>query len=1062
MAVEVGSAVGYLDLDISGFLSGLRQANDEAGKQGQQIEKTLSDKFKSAGQKISSAGSTLTKTVTLPILGVGTAGMKVATDFEKAMSEVRAITGATGDNVSGDFSRLRNEAIELGASTAFSAGEVANAMTEMAKAGWNTEQIIAGMGGVLDAAAASGESLGSVSTIVADAITGFGMAAADSSRVADLLTQAANAGTIGVGDLGESFKYIAPVAQSMGLSIEDVTTAISAMSMAGIKGSQAGTSLRGVLTRMVKPTDAVAVAMEELGIVLTNQDGSFKSLDTIVAEMRTSFSGLSDEQKTYYAAVLAGQEGMSGLLSLLNLTQEEYDAIAASMDNAGGVAQKTAEVMQDNLQSKIEQLMGSLESLAIVLADNIIPSLTTFIEWLTGLIEKFTALDPAAQKTILVIAGIALAIGPVLSIIGKLTTGVGGVISIFEKFGGAAAKAAPPISSSTTALGGMAKTALSMVGAGAGIMLAATGLALLAQSSIALADAGWPAIAVMGGLVVALAGLAVGAAAIAPALTAGAVGLVAFGGAVALVGVGILAATGGVALLATQLPVISQYGAEAATNIALLGGAMVTFGGGALAAGGGAATLGAGLLAVGAGATAAAAGVALLGVGVIVLGTGVLVLGAGLATCGAGLTLISNTANSAADGLTNLTVASGAAFIPIAAGALSCTALAVAFGALAASVGLAGVAFLGAATSCALLLAAMAGTASSVKSIEKSASSAADSLEDMVKSVDVAKAGIEGLGSLADRTMTAFVKVFSNTNKKASSEATSMANNIVKSIDKEFKHIPKDTESTMKKMNNFTNDGMKKMNSTVKSSVNDSSKAMSNGMNSMNSAVSSGMSKVNSTIRSGFSSATSYIKSLSGQARSWGADIIQGIANGINSKIGTLKSAVNNAANVIYKNLHFSVPDEGPLTEYETWMPDFMKGLAKGIQDNSYRVKSAMQGVAEDMVLDVKPADVEAFSKDDTKNLKDYNITLIDTVGLYKQLIEQMKLYSEYSGIVSGDNNIFKSVTAKFEADKPRKEEKSESQDEKSKPDVLNIPITIGEEQIETVVVDLLRREVRT
>ena len=187
------------------------------------------------------------------------------------MSEVKAISGATGK----EFDALRNKAIELGASTAFSAGEVAEAMTEMAKAGWSSQQIIDGMGGVLDAAAASGEGLAIVSTIVADTVTGFGLAASDSSKIADLLTQAANSGTIGVTDLGESFKYIAPVAASMGLSVEDVTTAISAMSMAGIKGSQAGTSLRTMLTRMVKPTDAVADAMEELGLELANEDGSF-------------------------------------------------------------------------------------------------------------------------------------------------------------------------------------------------------------------------------------------------------------------------------------------------------------------------------------------------------------------------------------------------------------------------------------------------------------------------------------------------------------------------------------------------------------------------------------------------------------------------------------------------------------------------------------------------------------------------------------------------------------------------------------------------------------------
>lgn len=436
MAVDVGSAVGYLDLDISGFLAGLKSAQREADTTSKNIATKIGGNLSGMGKSLTSVGTTLTKNVTVPLLGVGTAGLKVATDFEKGMSQVKAISGATGK----DFDALREKAIELGADTAFSANEVAEAMTEMAKAGWNSQQIIDGMEGVLAAAAASGESLATVSTIVADSITGFGLAASDSTKVADLLTQAANSGTIGITDLGESFKYIAPVASSMGLSIEDVTTAISAMSMAGIKGSQAGTSLRTMLTRMVKPTDAVAAAMDDLGIVLTNSDGSFKSLDTILAEMRTKFSGLTDEQKTYYAAVLSGQEGMSGLLSLMNLTQEEYDEIAASMDNAGGVAAETAAIMQDNLQSKVEQLGGSLESLAIKMADHVIPYLQKFVLWLTSLIDKFTALDPETQKTILKFAGIAAAAGPVLAIFGKLVTGTGNFITAIGKIPGTVSK----------------------------------------------------------------------------------------------------------------------------------------------------------------------------------------------------------------------------------------------------------------------------------------------------------------------------------------------------------------------------------------------------------------------------------------------------------------------------------------------------------------------------------------------------------------------------------------------------------------------------------------------
>ena len=436
MAVDAGGAVGYLDLDISGFLAGLKTAQKEADAASRNMTTKFGNSVTGIGKQLTSVGSTLTKNVTLPLVAVGTAGLKVATDFEKGMSQVKAISGATGK----DFEALREKAIELGADTSFSANEVAEAMTEMAKAGWDSQQIIDGMSGVLAAAAASGENLSTVSTIVADTITGFGLAAADSTKVADLLTQAANSGTIGISDLGESFKYVAPLANAMGISVEDAVTAITAMSMAGIKGSQAGTALSGVLSRLNGDNEKVRSTMKELGIEITNVDGSFKSLDDIVAALRNSFSGMTDEQKAYYATILAGQEGQKGLLALLNLSEDEYNKIAESMDNAGGVAEKTAAIMQDNLQSKIEQLGGALESLAIKLADYVVPYLQKLVEWLTNVVDKFTSLSPGVQKAILVFAGIAAAIGPVIFIAGNLITSFGSIISVIGKIPGAATK----------------------------------------------------------------------------------------------------------------------------------------------------------------------------------------------------------------------------------------------------------------------------------------------------------------------------------------------------------------------------------------------------------------------------------------------------------------------------------------------------------------------------------------------------------------------------------------------------------------------------------------------
>lgn len=459
MSVDVGSAVGYLDLDISGFLSGLRTAQAEADSKSKNIAAKIGNNISGVGKSLTSAGKTLTSAVTVPVAGAGAAIIKMSSSFESAMSRVQAISGATGD----DLTALNKKAQELGATTAFSASEVADGMTEMAKAGWNAGQIIDGMEGVLNAASASGENLANVSTIVADAITGFGMEAKEATKVADLLTQAANSGTIDINDLGESFKYIAPVASTMGFSIEEVTTAIAAMSKAGIKGSQAGTSLRTMLTRMVKPTDQVAAAMGELDIKLTEQDGSFKSLNKITSEMREKFANMTDEQKAYYATILAGQEGMSGLLSILNLTQEEYDEISKSMDNANGIAKETADVMLDNLKGQVTILKSSLEGLAIQLGEVILPYLKRFVEWVQNLVIKFQNLAPEQKEQIVKWAAFAAAIGPVLFVIGKLITGVGNMITTFSKVPGIIDKVKTGFGAMKVALAGVSAPVIAII-----------------------------------------------------------------------------------------------------------------------------------------------------------------------------------------------------------------------------------------------------------------------------------------------------------------------------------------------------------------------------------------------------------------------------------------------------------------------------------------------------------------------------------------------------------------------------------------------------------------------
>lgn len=427
MSYRVEAILSAVD---SGFTSKFNQATKSVEKLQSQAGKVSSVASK-IGSATESIGKSLTTKLTLPLLAVGGLGLKTAAQFEKGMSSVRAITNATGT----DFTKLKNKALQLGESTSFSASEVTEAMTELAKSGWTTNDVLTGTSGVLDAAAASGENLNTVATIVADTISGFNMKASESGRVADVLTQAANSGTIGINDLGESFKYVGPLSRTMGFNIEEVASALTAMSQSGIKGSQAGTSLRTALTNMVKPTKTMKAAMNELGIEITNQDGSFKSLDEILSIMRNSFSGLTDDQKAYYASIIAGKEGQAGLLSLLNMSQKEYDEISKSMKNAGGVAKETAKIMRDNLMDKLEELGGALETLAIRLGDLVIPWLTKFVEKVTNVVRAISDMSPEIQKTILKFLAFAAAIGPILLIGGKITKTLSPVIGVLSQVG---------------------------------------------------------------------------------------------------------------------------------------------------------------------------------------------------------------------------------------------------------------------------------------------------------------------------------------------------------------------------------------------------------------------------------------------------------------------------------------------------------------------------------------------------------------------------------------------------------------------------------------------------
>ena len=496
---------------LSGINANLKDSSRQWQNAGKDIMKT--------GQAISKVGQTMTTAVTLPIVGAGVEAVKTAANFEAGMSKVQAISGATAD----EMSALNDKAMEMGAKTKFSATEAADAFSYMAMAGWKNEQMLSGIEGIMYLAGATGEELATTSDIVTDAMTAFGMAAdgtstvlkdgmevevSNVSRFVDVLAATANNANTNVSMLGESFKYVAPMAGAMGYSVEDVSVALGLMANSGIKASQGGTALRTLLSNMANPSDNMAQAMKTLGLSLDDGQGNMKSFMEIMQDLRTGFGNLKmdeeeysaqfnelteayeagtmsqkdyeaatsdlidrlfdaeDAQKAQAASMLAGKTGLSGLLAIVNSSDEDFNKLTEAINGSNGACEKMYNITQDNLLGRLTILKSTLESIAIAFGKELIPYVEKATKFIQGLADKFNSLDSEQRQQIVKWAAIAAAVGPALLVFGKVVTTVGKVVSVVGKIGGAISKA------------GGVMAALSGPGAIVVAVLAAIGIAI--------------------------------------------------------------------------------------------------------------------------------------------------------------------------------------------------------------------------------------------------------------------------------------------------------------------------------------------------------------------------------------------------------------------------------------------------------------------------------------------------------------------------------------------------------------------------------------------------------
>ena len=761
----------------------LRSLEEQANQSATALQKigATGEKLQTVGNKISSVGQKLLP-VTGVVTGLGTAAVKTAADFDSAMSRVAAVSGATGS----DFDSLRDKAREMGAKTKFSATEAADAMNYMAMAGWKTEDMLSGIEGVMYLAAASGEDLATTSDIVTDALTAFGLTAADSGHFADVLAAASSNANTNVSMMGETFKYCAPVAGALGFSVEDTAEAIGLMGNAGIKASQAGTSMRSIMTNLTGDVKLSGAAIGDVTIATTNADGSMRSLSAILADCRGAFAGMTEAEKANNAEALVGKNAMSGFLALMNAAPEDIEKVSGAVNNCKDAAKNMADTMQDNLEGQLTILKSQLQELAISFGDLLMPAVRSIVSGLQGMVDVLNAMPDGVKRVIMIVALLAAALGPVLIIIGKTLSAIGTIMTWAPKLAGAI----------SAVKGAFAALSATMMANPIAIVIAA--IAALVAAFIYLWNTNeefrqfwirlWSEIKEVAVQV----------------------------------------------WTAVSQFLVSAWNGIRNTAVAVWNGIRDFFSG--------------------------------LWAGIKTLFTTV-------------VTAIST-----------------------------------------------------------FLVGAWNGIRATVMAVWNAVSAFLGSVWNGIRSV---------ITNVVNGIRT-FLQSAWNGIRTA---ITTVMNAIRTVISTVWNGIRTIISTVLNGIRGTVNSVWNGIRNTISSVVNGIKNTVYGAFNAMWSGIRSTISGIYNTIRDGLGNAVNYITGLASAGWQWGADIINGIVNGIRSCIGAVANAVTDVANTIRSHLHFSVPDEGPLTDFESWMPDFMSGLAEGIEKSRGMVKAAVNSVAADMVI---------------------------------------------------------------------------------------------------------------
>ena len=913
----------------------LRNLQTEADKTNTAFAKlgATGEVMQNVGDKISGAGEKLLP-VTAGITALGTAAVKTGADFDSAMSKVAAVSGATGD----DLEALRAKAREMGSQTKFSASEAAEAMNYMAMAGWKTEDMLSGIEGIMNLAAASGEDLATTSDIVTDALTAFGLTAADSAHFADVLAAASSNANTNVSMMGETFKYAAPVAGSLGFSVEDTAEAIGLMANAGIKSTQAGTSLRSIMTALAGEVKFCGESIGEVEIQTTNADGSMRELSDILADCRVAFAGLSESEQASAAQALVGKNAMSGFLALMNAVPADIDKLSGAISNCDGTSLSMAETMQDNLAGQLTILKSQLEELAISFSDILMPAIRSIVSHIQGLVDKLNQLDPQTKETIVKIALVAAALGPMLIVLGKTISGIGSVLSLVSKAPAAIGAVKGGITAVTGALGVSMGTILAVVAAIAVLVAAFMHLWKTNENFKNNILGIWEQIKST------FSGLTQG---ITDRINALGFNFESF--------TDMLKAAWD-ALCNLLAPVFEGVFQNIANIFSEISGIIL------------------GLLDVFIGLFTGNWNQLWNGVKgiftsiwnfIVSTFTNILNTLKGIADVVLGWfgTSWNEVWTSIRDFFVNIWTSISTFFTGIITGIRDFfvniwTGIYTFFSNI----------FNAIYTVVSTVFQTIYNTIMTVwNGIYEAIKPLLDAFkylfETIFQAIHIIISNVmDWISEKISAIWNAIVSFLTPILEGIKTTFETIWNGIKTAIDTVLDAIQSVITSVWNAIYGFLSPILNSIKSVVSSVWDSISSKISSIMNaikftissiwdSIKSAVSTKVSGVKTAIQDGFQAAVDWIKGLASDAWNWGADIISGIIDGIKSMISNLADTVTGVADTIRDFLHFSVPDKGPLTDYESWMPDFMKGLAEGINESKKYVEKAVNGVAQAMQL---------------------------------------------------------------------------------------------------------------